>query len=334
MDSYIGNRPINEVAGYRTEVYATAGQTVFSVAYAVGYVDVFLNGVKLGADDFIATNGSTVTLAAPATANDLVAFIAWAKGEMVPKADFVLKAGDTMTGPLAIKSSDAIGLVVESSGAEGGEIVVQHTATGKKAAFDMRADLNYARIHHNMAGTIRAWEFRGDGVFSTPFLGPTTVAGDILFNIIGDYSHKAVFASSWSGQTASLYAQHSPSVWAGFVIAIGSSAFFTFQSDGIAKAPASWQNGSDERLKENIEVIPHALAKLQQVRGCTFNRIDFGGRGFAGVIAQDVQAVLPQGVSVMDEKGHLAVDTTAVVALLIEAVKELTARVAALEIAR
>jgi hypothetical protein len=251
-----------------------------------------------------------------------VAFIAWTKGEMVPKADFVLKAGDTMTGPLAIKSSDAIGLVVESSGAEGGEIAVQHTATGKKAAFDMRADQNVARVHHNMAGTTRVWEFRGDGVFSTPFLGPTTVAGDILFNIIGDYSHKAVFASSWS------------SVWAGFVIAIGSSAFFTFQSDGIAKAPASWQNGSDERLKENIEVIPHALAKLQQVRGCTFNRIDFGGRGFAGVIAQDVQAVLPQGVSVMDEKGHLAVDTTAVVALLIEAVKELTARVAALEIAR
>lgn len=88
MDSYIGNRPLNQAAGFRHEVYATAGQTAFAVTYAPGYLDVFLNGVKLGAEDFTATDGATVTLASGASAGALVAFIAWAKGTMAPVTDF------------------------------------------------------------------------------------------------------------------------------------------------------------------------------------------------------------------------------------------------------
>jgi hypothetical protein len=55
-----------------TEFTATANQTTFTVTYAVGNIAVFLNGSKLGATDFTATNGTSVVLAAGATANDLV----------------------------------------------------------------------------------------------------------------------------------------------------------------------------------------------------------------------------------------------------------------------
>lgn len=56
-----------------TEFTATAGQTTFSVpSYTVGYIDVYRNGSRLGAADFTATNGTTVVLAAAATAGDLV----------------------------------------------------------------------------------------------------------------------------------------------------------------------------------------------------------------------------------------------------------------------
>lgn len=55
-----------------TEFTATANQTTFTVTYAVGNIAVFLNGSKLGAADFTATNGTSVVLAAGATANDLV----------------------------------------------------------------------------------------------------------------------------------------------------------------------------------------------------------------------------------------------------------------------
>lgn len=57
----------------QTEFTATAGQTTFSVpSYTVGYIDVYRNGVLLGSADFTATNGTTVVLAAGASAGDLV----------------------------------------------------------------------------------------------------------------------------------------------------------------------------------------------------------------------------------------------------------------------
>jgi hypothetical protein len=57
----------------QTEFTATAGQTVFSVpSYTAGFIDVYRNGALLGSADFTATNGTTVTLAAGASAGDLV----------------------------------------------------------------------------------------------------------------------------------------------------------------------------------------------------------------------------------------------------------------------
>lgn len=56
-----------------TEFTATAGQTTFTVpSYTVGYIDVYRNGVRLGAADFTATNGTTVVLATGAYVGDLV----------------------------------------------------------------------------------------------------------------------------------------------------------------------------------------------------------------------------------------------------------------------
>lgn len=56
-----------------TEFTATAGQTTFSVpSYTVGYIDVYRNGVRLGAADYTATSGTSVILANPCTAGDLV----------------------------------------------------------------------------------------------------------------------------------------------------------------------------------------------------------------------------------------------------------------------
>lgn len=56
-----------------TEFTATAGQTTFSVpSYTVGYINVFRNGVRLGAADFTATSGTSVVLAAAASLGDSV----------------------------------------------------------------------------------------------------------------------------------------------------------------------------------------------------------------------------------------------------------------------
>lgn len=57
-----------------TEITATAGQTVFTPAsYTPGFINIYLNGVRLGAADYTATNGTTVTLATGAVAGSLFA---------------------------------------------------------------------------------------------------------------------------------------------------------------------------------------------------------------------------------------------------------------------
>ena len=78
--SYIGNAP--GVASQRlvNEFTATSGQTTFTLtnAYTVGYVDVYLNGVKLvNGDDYTATNGTSIVLTTGATTGDSVSIVAY-----------------------------------------------------------------------------------------------------------------------------------------------------------------------------------------------------------------------------------------------------------------
>jgi mucin-19 len=61
-----------------TDITATAGQTTFSTSsYTPGFVEVFRNGVRLGASNFTATSGVTVVLGSPANAGDLVTVVSF-----------------------------------------------------------------------------------------------------------------------------------------------------------------------------------------------------------------------------------------------------------------
>lgn len=54
------------------EFTATEGQTTFTTNYDVGYVQVFLNGVRLDTADYTATNGTSIILNTGATAGDVI----------------------------------------------------------------------------------------------------------------------------------------------------------------------------------------------------------------------------------------------------------------------
>ena len=83
-------------------------------------------------------------------------------------------------------------------------------------------------------------------------------------------------------------------------IHINGSEEFRFESDGDFHADGdviafSTTISSDERLKENIEIVPDALDKVEALRGVTFDwKRD--GKSSAGVIAQEVMGVLPEAV--------------------------------------
>ncbi|MGX9239998.1 tail fiber domain-containing protein [Pantoea dispersa] len=116
------------------------------------------------------------------------------------------------------------------------------------------------------------------------------------------------------------------------------SKYWQFRSDGNAYAiNGTWQNSSDKRFKSDLKVIDKALAKVKSLTGYTGKR---DGSDFTGLIAQDLQAVLPEAVSVMGpytlqsnvngkKKGDIIPDALGVaygdtVGLLVEAIKELS----------
>ena len=88
---------------------------------------------------------------------------------------------------------------------------------------------------------------------------------------------------------------------------------------------------SDKRLKENIRPIPWAVDKVKQINGVYFDWIPLskeeektihGNKGQdIGVIAQEIEEILPELVTIRDN-GYKAVKYDKIVALLIEAIKE------------
>lgn len=94
---------------------------------------------------------------------------------------------------------------------------------------------------------------------------------------------------------------------------------------------------SDERLKTDVEVIDGALDKVKELKGVSFTYTTDGKKS-AGVIAQDVEKVLPVAVTEKalplktgTEEVYKTVQYDALHALLIESIKELTARIEELE---
>ena len=84
---------------------------------------------------------------------------------------------------------------------------------------------------------------------------------------------------------------------------------------------------SDRRLKDNIVTIENGLDKVNAMRGVEY---DIAGMSKVGVIAQEMEEVIPSAVHT-NGSGMKSVAYGNLVGVLIEAVKELTARVEELE---
>ena len=156
---------------------------------------------------------------------------------------------------------------------------------------------------------------------------------------------------NWTGEKSAKLQFHGGH----FYIQTTNSLFFRNYNNGSGNDLITFDNGgnivaegnitaygsvSDERLKENIEVIDNAIDKVNQLKGVTFNYKKDGKVG-TGLIAQDLEKVLPEAVytaqalgdHLKDEKQeeHLAINYGNTVGLLVEAIKELSAKIEKLE---
>jgi hypothetical protein len=101
----------------------------------------------------------------------------------------------------------------------------------------------------------------------------------------------------------------------------------------LANGGIAWTSVSDERSKDIIEPIADAANKVSSLRAVIGKyKTDAEGTRRSFLIAQDVQAVLPEAVNIgTDEQQTLGVSYTEVIPLLVASIKELVQRVAALE---
>ena len=103
----------------------------------------------------------------------------------------------------------------------------------------------------------------------------------------------------------------------------------------VSTTNTAYNTSSDYRLKENIAPMTGALAKVTQLKPCTYTWKANGSAG-QGFIAHELQSVVPDSVTgvkdAVDEEGnpvHQGVDTSYLVATLTAAIQELNAKVEA-----
>jgi hypothetical protein len=106
-----------------------------------------------------------------------------------------------------------------------------------------------------------------------------------------------------------------------------SANVFSVSQTGVVVASNNITAFSDARLKENVVTIDSALDKVSQMRGVYYNRIDDENKTRnIGVIAQEIEAILPEVVHTREDDMK-SVAYGNIVGILIEAIKELNEEV-------
>ena len=90
------------------------------------------------------------------------------------------------------------------------------------------------------------------------------------------------------------------------------------------------ESTSDEKLKTNVKTIENGLEKVLSLRGVEYDRVDIDSHQI-GVIAQEVEKIIPEVVSTNTETGTKSVAYGNLVGVLIEAIKDLKVEISELK---
>ena len=127
MSGYIGTQPVPQATQTRDAFTATSNQTSFATSgYTPNFLDVYLNGVKLAAADYTASNGSDVVLATGATTGDIlevVAYTTFDTANVTGAANFTVTGSFTSQGiddnanstAITIDASENVGIGTSTS---------------------------------------------------------------------------------------------------------------------------------------------------------------------------------------------------------------------------
>ena len=307
-------------ASFNSTISAT-GATFSSLSSATEATSVMINGSnqlvtrELGSNAFnstaFTTNTGTVTSVAVTTGTglDVSGTPITTSGTIdidLDLTEITLGAGldSTATG-LSLDLSELTDMTADVVGSEDELILLDNGAESRKQIDEIKLS-----------------QFNNDSGFISSFDITTQTDSKYLRSNATDTASGAI---TFSNSTAST------SKTTGAVIVtggVGISGALNVGGDVVAFA------SSDERLKDNIIPIRNPNEKIKQIGGYTFDWNDkheiFKGKKDIGVVAQEIEKVLPEIVETKDN-GFKAVNYEKIVALLIESNKELIKRVEELE---
>jgi hypothetical protein len=261
--------------------------------------------------------------------------------------------------------------IATSSGSIGGTATVSNIAApaiGNAASFILRTNSNFrsagyasARIEavtpaannntdlvfYNYKGvtnsgdeTMRITSGGNVGVGGTPTvrLDVQNASGDVQARIKSGTANSTLAFDYVNNYGSIVIRKSATDVWLSGVIGdSGATPNYKIQNGSgvgvqLVSGATAWTALSDETVKDIIEPIGNAVAKVGSLRSVIGKfKTDSEGTRRSFLIAQDVLAVLPEAVDVVGEKNELGVRYTDVIPLLVAAIKELTARVQTLE---
>jgi hypothetical protein len=147
----------------------------------------------------------------------------------------------------------------------------------------------------------------------------------------------STFGANYSGTITNFYALYFNDVNSAALSAHITNKYNIFQagSTGLNSFSTAVVVTSDKRVKENITNFEKGLYEIEQINIVEYNTIgdDITNRK-VGVIAQDLEDILPEAVKTQDRgeiKDFKVVDYNVIFSTLVNAVKELSARVKELE---
>lgn len=153
-------RTANTGTYVRTEFTTYVGQQTFTVSYTPNFVDVYYNGVLLSLDEYIATDGETITLVSHAIGGDPVVIIAWSlanisqvtgpTGPIGPPSllninpqtsDYIIEYAD-LRNIIIVNSSTTSNVIVPNTLAAGFHTTVRREGTGTVTILGSGVTLN------------------------------------------------------------------------------------------------------------------------------------------------------------------------------------------------
>jgi predicted phage tail protein len=248
----------------------------------------------------------------------------------------VFSAGDSIFGDYAIVYTDTEG-TAEQGGRSNFQAHTRHPQSysnkNSKTEYMFSGD-NYSNAFPNAGNTaIRLGDtgWVGTAESCTLFSGQsTTFNGTTQVNVtLGQYGGRGNFAGFFSSRIGAAVSATKVVTLCDTTYAINAVGNVFITGAIVATDNITAYSSSDRNLKENITPISNPLEKIAKISGNTFSWKDsyyekqdktFVKREDVGIIAQEIQEVLPEAVHERED-GTLAVAYEKLIPLLIEAVK-------------